>query len=399
MTRKQADGSPAPDHMPATRYVTGGRNPAEQHGFVNPPVYHSSTVLYPNAADNLARRGRYTYGRRGTPTSEALTSALAGVEGPECAGVALLPSGLAAASLALLSAVRAGDHVLVTDNVYEPTRKVCDSLLARLGVTISYFDPMIGSGITALMQPNTRAVFVEAPGSLSFEVQDVPAIAESAHARGAIVLMDNTWASPLYFRALEKGVDLAIQSGSKYIGGHADLMLGVVAANAKAWPQLNDTVFSMGLCVGPDDMYLGLRGLRTMAVRLAHHNHAGLKVARWFAQRPEVARVLHPALEGCPGHDIWKRDFSGSSGLFSIILKPVPEPAVHAFIDALTLFGIGASWGGFESLVIPFDCTKIRTATKWAPDGPAIRFHIGLEDTDDLIADLERGFAALAAAR
>jgi cystathionine beta-lyase len=211
--------------------------------------------------------------------------------------------------------------------------------------------------------------------------------------------MDNTWASPLYFRALEKGVDLSIQSGSKYIGGHADLMLGVVAANAKAWPQLNETVFSMGLCVGPDDMYFGLRGLRTMAVRLAHHNEAGLKVARWFAQRPEVTRVLHPALESCPGHEIWKRDFAGACGLFSIMLKPVPEAALHAFIDALELFGIGASWGGFESLVIPFDCDDVRSATTWSPGGPAVRFHIGLEDVDDLIADLDRGFAALAAAR
>ncbi len=270
-------------------------------------------------------------------------------------------------------------------------------MLNRSGVTTTYFDPLIAD-IATLMQPNTRAVYLESPGSLSFEVQDVPAIAAAAHARGAVVLMDNTWASPLYFRALEKGVDLAIQSGSKYIGGHSDLMLGVVAANAKCWPQLNHTVFTMGLCVGPDDMYLGMRGLRTMAVRLAHHYQAGLKVARWFAQRPEVAKVLHPALESCPGHAIWKRDFTGACGLFSIVLKPVPEAAVAAFIDALTLFGIGASWGGFESLVIPFDCDDVRSATTWSPGGPGVRFHIGLEDVDDLIADLERGFAALAAA-
>lgn len=210
--------------------------------------------------------------------------------------------------------------------------------------------------------------------------------------------MDNTWASPLYFRALDNGVDLSIQSGSKYIGGHSDLMLGVVAANKATWPVLRDTVFGMGLCVGPDDMYLGLRGLRTMGVRLAHHHQAGLKVARWLAQRPEVARVLHPALESCPGHDIWKRDFTGACGLFSIVLKPVPPATAHAFIDALALFGIGASWGGYESLVIPFDCTDLRTATSWNPGGPAIRFHIGLEDVDDLIDDLERGFAAFATA-
>jgi cystathionine beta-lyase len=398
MTKSSAGGPQHPGARPATRFVTGGRNPSAFHGFVNPPVVHASTVLYPTVDDYVARRGRYTYGRRGTPTSEAFASALAEVEGPECAGVAILPSGLAAASLAIQSAVQAGDHLLVTDNVYGPTRHYCDSVLSRCGVTTTYFDPAVGDQIATLMKPNTRAVYLESPGSLTFEVQDVPAIAAVAHARDALVLMDNTWASPLYFCALEKGVDLAIQSGSKYIGGHSDLMLGVVAANAKSWPQLKETVFSMGLCVGPDDMYLGLRGLRTMAVRLAHHYQAGMTVARWFAQRPEVARVLHPALESCTGHAIWKRDFTGASGLFSIVLKPVPEPAVHAFIDALTLFGIGASWGGFESLVIPFDCDDVRSATTWSPGGPAVRFHIGLEDVDDLIADLERGFAALAAA-
>jgi cysteine-S-conjugate beta-lyase len=399
MTKNSAGRPSHPGVKPATRFVTGGRDPSAFHGFVNPPVVHASTVLYPTVHDYSERRGRYTYGRRGTPTSEAFTGALAEVEGPQCAGVALLPSGLAAASLALQSVLQAGDHALVTDNVYGPTRYFCDTVLKRNGVTTTYFDPLVGGGIASLIQPNTRAVYLESPGSLTFEVQDVPAIAEAVHARDAVVLMDNTWASPLYFRALEKGVDLAIQSGSKYIGGHSDLMLGVVAANAKCWPQLNHTVFTMGLCVGPDDMYLGMRGLRTMAVRLAHHNQAGVKVARWLAQRPEVARVLHPALESCPGHAIWKRDFTGACGLFSIVLKPVPQAAVHAFIDALTLFGIGASWGGFESLAIPFDCDDVRSATAWSPGGPAVRFHIGLEDVDDLIADLDRGFVALAASR
>jgi cystathionine beta-lyase len=394
---KPGDGDARHSQLkPATRLVTGGRDPSANHGFVNPPVYHASTVLYRTAGDYLANRGRYTYGRRGTPTSEALTQALAEIEGAQCEGVALLPSGLAAASVALLSALKAGDHLLVTDNVYLPTRKFADTVLARHKITTEYFDPMIGAGIAALMRPNTTAVFVEAPGSLSFEVQDIPAIAREVHARGAVVLMDNTWASPLYFRALEKGVDLSIQSGSKYIGGHSDLMLGVVAANKATWDRLQDTVFTMGLCVGPDDMYLGLRGLRTMGVRMAHHYQAGLMVARWFAQRPEVGRVLHPALASCPGHEHWKRDFSGGCGLFSIVLKPVPMAKAHAFIDALTLFGIGASWGGYESLVIPFDCTELRSATKWNPGGPTIRFHIGLEDVDDLIADLERGFAAMA---
>jgi cystathionine beta-lyase len=399
MTKKAANESGHPPTKPATSLVTGGRDPFSYHGFVNPPVYHASTVLSRTAEDYLAHRGRYTYGRRGTPTSEALAGALAELEGPDCAGVALLPSGLAAASAALLAVLAAGDHVLVTDTVYLPTRKFCDDVLKRFGVTTAYYDPLIGAGIAALMQPNTRAVYLESPGSLSFEVQDVPAIAAAAHAHGALVLLDNTWATPLYFRAFDKGVDLSIQSGTKYIGGHSDVLLGVVAANAAAWPPLNDTVFTMGLWTGPDDMYLALRGLRTMGVRLAQHQAAGLRVARWLAQRPEVLDVLHPALESHPQHALWQRDFSGACGLFAIVFKPVADTAVNAFVNTLSLFGIGASWGGYESLAVPFDCTPMRTATNWAPGGPTVRLHIGLEDVDDLIADLERGFAALAAAR
>jgi cystathionine beta-lyase len=397
---KTTDANPVhPAFKPATRLVVGGRDPAANHGFVNPPVHHVSTVLYPTAEDFLARRARYLYGRRGTPTSEALEDALRAFEGPGCAGVALLPSGLAAISTALLAVLKAGDHLLVTDSVYQPTRKFCDGMLKRYGVTATYYDPLVGAGIAALIQPNTRAVFVEAPGSLSFEIQDVPAIAAAAHAKGAVVLMDNTWATSLYFRAFEKGVDLSIQAATKYIGGHSDVMLGTVSANKATWERLADTVHALGLCVGPDDVYLGLRGLRTMGVRLAHHHQAGMKVARWLAERPEIACVLHPALESCPGHALWRRDFSGASGLFSIVFKPVAQTAVNAFLNELTLFGIGASWGGFESLAIPFDCAPIRTATKWAPGGPTVRIHIGLEEIDDLIGDLQRGFAAFAAAR
>jgi cysteine-S-conjugate beta-lyase len=396
---KKTEAGPAhPSLRPATRLVTGGRD-AVVHGFVNPPVHHVSTVLYPSAEDFLARRARYLYGRRGTPTSEALENALRELEGEDCAGVALLPSGLAAISTALLSVLNAGDHLLVTDSVYEPTRKFCDGVLTRYGVTATYYDPLFGAGIAALIKPNTRAVFVEAPGSLTFEIQDVPAIAAAAHARGAVVLMDNTWASPLFFRAFDKGVDLSIQAATKYIGGHSDVMLGTVSANAGTWQRLNETVHLLGLCVGPDDIYLALRGLRTLGVRLAQHQAAGLKVARWLEQRPEIARVLHPALTSCPGHAIWQRDFLGASGLFSVVFKPVAERAVHAFLNELRLFGIGASWGGFESLAIPFNCASIRTATRWVPGGPTVRFYIGLEDVDDLIGDLERGFAALAAAR
>jgi cystathionine beta-lyase len=396
---KKSGPEPSAELKPDTLLAVGGRDPFAHHGYVNTPVYHASTLLYPTAEDFLAHRGRYQYGRRGTPTSEALETAIGALDGPACATVALLPSGLAAVSAALFAVLRAGDNVLVTDNVYWPTRKFCDGVLSRYGVTTTYYDPLIGAGIADLLAPNTRAVFVEAPGSLSFEMQDVPAIAAAAHAKGAVVLMDNTWAGPLYFRALEKGVDLSIVSGTKYFGGHSDLMLGAVSANASTSKALGDFVGLAGQCVGPDDIYLGLRGLRTMGVRLARHHKSGLEVARWLAARAEVARVLHPALETDPGHAIWRRDFTGACGLFGIVLKPMPQAAANAFLDALTLFGIGASWGGYESLAIPFDVTAARTATRWAPGGPAIRFHIGLEDVSDLIADLERGLAAMAVAR
>jgi cystathionine beta-lyase len=383
---------------PHTQVVTGGRDPASNHGFVNPPVYHASTVLYPKAEDYVAHRARYQYGRRGTPTTEALELALQDLEGPNCAGVSLVPSGLAAISTAFLSVVRAGDHILVTDSAYGPTRTYCDQVLSRLGVTTTFYDPLIGPGIGDLFRPNTRALYLESPGSLSFEMQDTGAIAKVAHEKGALVLMDNTWATPLYFRPLDHGVDLVIQAGTKYIGGHSDVMLGTLSANAAVLSDMKNTVRYSGLCEGPDDVYLALRGLRTLAVRLERHHQSGLAVARWLAERPEVLRVLHPAMPGNPGYAIWKRDFSGASGLFSIVLKPVPQKAAYAFIDELELFGIGASWGGYESLAIPFDVTAVRTATRWEPGGPTVRLHIGLEAVEDLVADLESGFAALAAA-
>jgi cystathionine beta-lyase len=396
MTGKGGDKI-ARDYQTATQLAHAGRDPAAHHGYVNTPVYHASTMLYPSAEEYIAHRSRYQYGRRGTPTSEAFQNALKEIEGPQCEGVALLPSGLSAISTALLSVLRTGDHLLMADSAYFPTRKLCNDILPRYGIATTYYDPAVGAGIAALFQPNTRAVFVESPGSLTFEVQDIPAIAAAAHARNAVVVMDNTWASPLFFRALEKGVDLSIQSGTKYIGGHSDIMLGAAAANAATWQQLKETVYETGLCVGPDDMFLGMRGLRTMGVRLAQHQVSGLEIARWLETRPEVVRVLHPALPSHPGHAIWKRDFTGACGLFSIVFTPAPRTAVYAFLDALTLFGIGASWGGFESLAIPFNATPIRTATKWAPEGPTVRLHIGLEDVGDLTADLERGLAAFAA--
>jgi cystathionine beta-lyase len=391
------DGNSIPQKVETT-LVTAGRDTKAQKGFVNPPVVHGSTVLYPTAADLHAHRGEFQYGRRGTPTTKALQQALMALEGPQCAGVGLAPSGLAAISTTLLAVLKAGDHLLVCDNAYRPSRNFCNGILARYGVETTYFDPLIGAGIDGLFKPNTRAVLVEAPGSQSFEMPDIPAIAAVAHARGALVIDDNTWATAFYHRSLEQGVDISMQAATKYIGGHSDIMFGTIAANAKAWPLIAEGIQLLGVCAGPDDVFLALRGLRTLAVRLEQHQRSGLDMARWLADRPEVIRVLHPGLESDPGHAIWKRDFTGASGLFGVILKPASQQAVDAFLNTVTLFGMGYSWGGFESLVIPFDCAPYRTATKWAPGGPALRLHIGLENVDDLKADLERGFAAFNAA-
>jgi cystathionine beta-lyase len=382
-----------------TLLVTAGRDTEAQKGFVNPPVVRGSTVLYPTAEDLHAHRGEYQYGRHGTPTTKALQEALMALEGPACAGVGLAPSGLAAISTALLAVLKTGDHLLVCDNAYRPTRNFCNGMLARLGIETTYFDPLIGAGIAALFKPNTRAVMVEAPGSQSFEMPDVPAIAAVAHAHGALVIDDNTWATPLYHRSLDQGVDVSIQAATKYIGGHSDIMFGTISANAEAWPLISDGIKLLGVCAGPDDVFLALRGVRTLSVRLAHHQRSALEMARWLAARPEVKQVLHPALESHPGHAIWKRDFTGASGLFSIVLRDAPQKAVDALLDTVQLFGMGYSWGGFESLVIPFDCATYRTATTWAPGGPTLRLHIGLENVDDLKADLARGFDAFNAAR
>jgi cystathionine beta-lyase len=382
-----------------TILVTAGRDTEAQKGFVNPPVVHGSTVLYPTAEDLHAHRGEFQYGRHGTPTTKAFQDALMALEGPRCAGVGIVPSGLSAITTTLLSVLKAGDHLLVADNIYRPSRNFCNGLLARYGVETTFFDPMIGAGIEKLFRPNTNAVLVEAPGSQTFEMADIRAIADVAHARGAIVIDDNTWATPLYRRSLEQGVDISMQAATKYIGGHSDIMFGTISANEKTWPLVQESIRQLGVCAGPDDVFLALRGLRTLSVRLAHHQRSGLEMARWLAARPEVLRVLHPALESDPGHAIWRRDFTGACGLFSIVLKPVSQKAVDALLDSVNLFGMGYSWGGFESLIIPFDCDGYRTATKWAPGGPSLRLHIGLENVDDLKADLDRGFAALNAAK
>ena len=381
-----------------TTLVTAGRDTEAQKGFVNPPVVHGSTVLYPTADDLHAHRGEFQYGRHGTPTTRALQEALMALEGPQCAGVGLAPSGLSAITTTLLAVLNAGDHLLVCDNAYRPTRNFCNGLLSRYGVETTYFDPLIGAGITELFKPNTKAVLVEAPGSQSFEMPDIAAIAAVAHARGALVIDDNTWATALYHRSLDQGVDISMQAATKYVGGHSDIMFGTISANARTWPMIAEAIRLLGVCAGPDDVFLALRGLRTLAVRLAQHQRSALEIARWLKIRPEVLRVLHPALESDPGHAIWKRDFTGASGLFSIVLKPAPQRAVDALLNAVKLFGMGYSWGGFESLIIPFDCAPYRTATRWAPGGPALRLHIGLENVDDLKGDLERGLAAFNAA-
>lgn len=376
-----------------TRIVHAGRNPEEQFGFVNTPIYRGSTVLSPTAADLRRSDARFTYGTKGTPTTEALENAWTQLAG--AAGTVLAPTGLAAITLALKTALDAGDHLLVTDSAYRPTRAFCDGYLRRMNVETTYYDPQAGAGIESLMRPNTKAILVEAPGSQSFEMQDVPAIASVAHARGACVIMDNTWATPIFFPPHQRGVDLAVEAGTKYLSGHSDLMLGLVSANDAWFPKLRRTFDLFANCAGPEDCFLALRGLRTMDLRLREAGRQGLAMAQWLETRPEVKQVLHPALPSHPGHDIWKRDFLGASGLFSIILQPVSDKAVDALLDELALFGMGYSWGGFESLVIPFDCTRYRTATKWAPGGPALRFQIGLEDVEDLKEDLDRGFAAM----
>jgi cystathionine beta-lyase len=378
-----------------TRLVTAGRNPDEQFGFINTPIYRGSTVLYPDAASLSGPRPRFSYGTKGTPTTEALEGAWSEIAG--AAGTVLAPSGLAAITLALMTALKSGDHLLVTDSAYYPTRHFCESVLARMGVETTYYDPLLGAGIESLIRDTTTTILVEAPGSQSFEVQDVPAIAEVAHRHGMCVIMDNTWATPLFFPPHERGVDLAVEAGTKYLGGHSDLLLGLVSANSTWYRHLRQTFDAFAMCAGPEDVFLALRGLRTMELRLREAQKQGLDMAQWLALRPEVKQVLHPGLPGAPGHDIWKRDFLGASGLFSIILQPCSDAAVAAMIDGLELFGIGYSWGGYESLVIPFDCATYRTATTWNPGGPGLRLQIGLEDVSDLQADLDAGFARLRA--
>jgi cystathionine beta-lyase len=372
-----------------------GRDPKRYQGMVNTPVFRTSTVLYPDLESYEAPRDddyqKIGYGRNGTPTTRALEEAVARLEGGYHA--VALPSGLAAILASLCTFVKNGDHLLVVDTAYGPARNFCNARLQPNGVDVEYYDPRIGAGIARLVRPNTRAIYCESPGSLTFEMQDIPAIAEAAHARGIPVLADNTWGTPYFFRSFERGVDVSIHSATKYIVGHADAIMGIIVTNEQYWRTVRRTVADYGYSVSPDDCYLALRGLRTLGVRLKHQMQSALRVAGWLRARPEVKRVLYPALEGDPGQAIWKRDFSGAAALFSFVMAVEDGRQTAAFVNALELFGIGSSWGGYESLVSVAHAEKIRTATKWNPGGATIRLHIGLEDPDDLIADLERGFS------
>ena len=370
-----------------------GSDPSSYHGFVNTPLYRGSTILYPTLDAYLARTQKYTYGRRGTPTIAALEDAITELEGGY--HTALTPSGLSACAVTLLATLNSGGHALITDNVYQPVRTFSERVLRRLGVEVTYYDPHIGGRISELIQDNTQLIYTETPGSQTFEIQDLPAICGAAKARGVAVASDNTWGTPLFFNPLKLGADIVIHAGTKYFSGHSDANLGSITTNEAYAKQIRQTHGDMGQAPGPEDVNLCLRGIRTLSVRLKRHQSAALEMANWFAERPEVVRVIHPACADHPDHEMWKRDFTGSSGLFSIIIKDCTDAALGAMLDGLELFGMGASWGGYESLVIPFDPSTHRTATTWMADGRALRFHIGLEGLDDLKSDLEAGFERL----
>lgn len=382
-----------------TLIAHAGRAPHENHGVVNPRVYHASTILKPTLAKLEASRAPesdgFRYGRRGTPTSRSFEQAVAALYGADDA--IAVSSGLAAICCAILSQVSAGDHILIADNVYFPTRKFAGGFLERFGVYASYFDPMNPDQLAEHIRPETKVVYLEAPGTMTFEVCDIPKLASIAHHHDITVIMDNTWATALYFNALENGVDIVVEAVTKYICGHSDIMMGTIVSRNLHARAIRDMVFMQGNCSGPDDLYLAQRGLRTMAVRLAQNSETALALANWLQERSEVERVLHPALPSCPGHEIWQRDFTGASGLFSFILKPVPKSALAAFLDGRELYGMGASWGGYESLSLPGDPAAARSVTKWSTEGQLLRIHAGLEDKADLIADLDAGFDRMAA--
>ena len=382
---------------PATEVAHLGRDPKKHLGAVNTPVYRASTILFDTvAALESAVGGTYpgvVYGLHGMPTVTDLQSAFAVLEGGYAA--LAVPSGLAAITIALLGTTRAGDHVLVTDSVYGPTRRFCENQLRGLGIDVSYYDPLIAGDIGRLIRNNTKVVYTESPGSLSFEVQDIPAIAEAAHQRGALVMLDNTWATPLGFPSFTRGVDVAVHAGTKYLGGHSDVLIGLITCTEAIFPRMHRLFTDMGVTASGDDCFLALRGLRTLAVRLQQHTASALRIAQWLREQPEVAEVIFPALPGSRGHELWQRDFTGACGLFGVVLKPVAKVRIDAMLDGMRLFRMGFSWGGFESLILPTHPGRTRTATHWETQGPNLRLHIGLEDPDDLTEDLAEGLARL----
>lgn len=371
-----------------------GRDPARHLGAVNTPVYRASTILFPTLAALEAKEGtKLRYGRRGTPTTHALEDAVCALEKADRA--LLAPSGVSAISTILMSFAEPGAHILMTDSAYGPARKFCEFTLRRFGIETTYYDPTVGAGIEALIRPETKLIWMESPGSQTFEVQDVSAIAKVARRHGIVTAIDNTWSGGYFCQPLTQGVDISIQAGTKYISGHSDLLLGTIACRAEHYDRLRETYLRFGVCVGADDAFLALRGLRTMAVRMAHHHESGLKVANWLLQQEEVCRVMHPGLPGDPGHALWQQQFTGASGLFGFVLRPVDRPALGRMFDGLSLFGMGSSWGGFESLLVPSNPSVYRTATTWAPGGQTVRIHVGLEDPADLIAELRAAFDRL----
>ena len=384
-------------YRPATEVAHAGRDPRRYLGAVNTPVFRASTILLPTMADlERASRGEYpglSYGLHGLPTVTDFQRALAVLEGGHAA--LAVPSGLTATTLPLLALLKPGDHLLVTDAVYGPTRRFCDNHLRRLGIDVGYYDPLAAAAIVDAFRPNTKLVFAESPGSLTFEVQDIRAIADAAHERGVRVVLDNTWATPLGFRAFDHGVDVSVHAATKYIGGHSDVLLGAIVANADTFPALHRLWTDMGVTPSSDDCFLGLRGLRTLGVRMQRHEASAREIATWLVARPEVREVLYPALPGDRGHALWKRDFRGASGLFGVVLQPVDGAAIGRMLDGMRIFGMGWSWGGFESLLIPTWPERARTVTRWSPGGPSLRVHVGLEDPQDLIEDLDAGFARL----
>jgi len=372
-----------------TLLTHGGRIPKNQYGFVNTPVYRGSTVVFDTLDELEDHKIRYRYGRQGTPLTSALEDVISKLEGAE--GTVLCPSGVAAISVALLSCLSSGDELLVTDSVYEPTRAFCETVLKRQGIRARYFDPRTGDGISELISERTRAIFLESPGSLTFELQDIPAIAGATGSRDITVLVDNSWATPLYCKPLSLGADIVIHSGTKMFAGHSDTMIGTASANAKALPGLIKTHRTLGQIASPDDTFLTMRGMRTLAVRMKEHQARALELAEWLEGWSDKIKVLHPGLPSHPDHGVFKRDFSGSGSLFSFILPEAPRTATAAMVDNMTLFGMGYSWGGFESLVLPAWPQRIRTAVPWREPGNLFRLHVGFEDMGELKADLDSG--------